>query len=81
MKYEKQLATVLSACLALSVTLTPLAADLPQTDKNSQGNVVAANDQEKTSKQEPKEKKGGFSRRLAKEWRQQERKVGYCKFA
>lgn len=57
MKYEKQLATVLSACLALSVTLTPLAADLPQTDKNSQGNVVAANDQEKTSKQEPKEKK------------------------
>lgn len=57
MKYEKQLATVLSACLALSVTLTPLAADLPQTDKNSQGNVAAANDQEKTSKQEPKEKK------------------------
>ena len=57
MKYEKQLATVLSACLALSVTLTPLAADLPQTDKNSQGNVAAANDQEKTSKQEQKEKK------------------------
>ncbi len=57
MKYEKQLATVLSACLALSVTLTPLAADLPQTDKNSQGNVAAANDQEKTAKQEPKEKK------------------------
>lgn len=57
MKYEKQLATVLSACLALSVTLTPLAADLPQTDKNSQGNVAAANDQEKTLKQEPKEKK------------------------
>lgn len=57
MKYEKQLATVLSACLALSVTLTPLAADLPQTDKNSQGNVSAANDQEKTAKQEPKEKK------------------------
>lgn len=57
MKYEKQLATVLSACLALSVTLTPLAADLPQTDKNSQGNVAAANDQEKTAKQEPKDKK------------------------
>ena len=81
MKYEKQLATVLSACLALSVTLTPLAADLPQTDKNSQGNVAAANDQEKNSETGTERKKGGFSRRLAKEWRQQERKVGYCKFA